>query len=219
MPRRRRNRKSRMPQVKTSRSLLRTSAFRSAVKSCVGKQAETYHHRVQQSATAVNSAGILVETSSVDTPGDSSGEFRGQEISMTALNIRSMVQQADSSNVVRTVLFRPTAKGQQMINDGANFADLFYNPARAIYSSWLPGAIEKVYFDRTLTLNGHGSDDIKLMRINQRLGGLKYKIVEADLGQSTPAGSPVIFLGCVSDSNFSPSPNLEFESILYYKDF
>lgn len=222
MPRRnRRNRKTRMPRVHTSQNLLKTSAFRSAVKATVGKTAETYHHRVDQTATSVSELGILTELNTVDSQGVQSGQIRGQEIRQIALNLRGEIVQSDNSNIVRMCVFRPTAKGQEIINGGATFSDLFYNPARAIYSSWLPGTIEKMYVDRTYVLNQAQAqnDEVKLLKMNQRLGGMKYKLVEADLGQANPAGGAVIYAGFVSDSAFATHPQVEFESVLYYHDF
>ena len=219
--RRRRNKnRSRVPRVRSSRPLTRTLGFRNAVKAVVNRQAETLIHRVNEEASAVPSTGQLVELNSVDSQGVQVGQFTGNEIRQMFLSIRGKVQQSDSSNVCRMVLFSPTAQGIQQLSAGANLSEFFYQPSRAIYSAWNPTMVDKIYRDKLMVLNNASgqNDDIRLIKINQRLGGKKYSFNQPNPLGVQPSGSNVIYLGFLSDSDFGSHPGVEFESILYYKD-
>lgn len=222
MPYRRRSRRqktrSRVPRVKTSQPLTRTLGFRNAVKAVVNRQAETLHHRVTELNSAP-STGLLTEVNTVDSQGVQSGQFTGQEVRQQFLSIRGKVQQADSSNIVRMVLFTPSAQGVEQLQSGDTLSDFFYNPTRAIYSAWNPALVDKIYRDKLMVLNiGSGQNDaIRMIRINQRLGGKKYHFMPS-AAAGTTGGSNVIYLGFISDSDVSSHPGVEFESILYYKD-
>lgn len=220
MPYRRRKQasRSRVPRVRSSRPLTRTLGFRNAVKAVVNRQAETLHHRVTQLST-VSSTGLLTELNTVDSQGVASGQFTGSEITQQFISVRGKVQQADSSNICRMVLFTPSSQGLEELKAGANLSELFYNPSRAIYSAWKPALVDKIYKDKLMVLNASTgqNDAIRMLRINQRLGGKKYRFMESAI-VGTTGGSNVIYLGFISDSDVVTHPACEFESILYYKD-
>lgn len=216
--RKRKTTRSRVPRVRSSRPLTRTLGFRNAVKAVVNRQAETLHHRVEELDSA-SSTGLLTELNTVDSQGVQSGQFTGSEITQQFLGVRGKIQQADSSNVCRMVLFSPSQQGLEQLKSGDNLSDLFYNPARAIYSAWRPSLVDKIYKDKLMVLNASTgqNDAIRMIRINQRLGGKKYRFMEGATAGTT-TGSNVIYLGFISDSDVVSHPAVEFESILYYKD-
>lgn len=216
--RKRKTSRSRVPRVRTSRPLTRTLGFRNAVKAVVNRQAETLHHRVDVT-DSVFSIGFLTELNTVDSQGVQSGQFTGSEITQQFISVRGKVQQADASNIVRMVVFTPSQQGLEQLKNGDDLSDLFYNPPRAIYSAWRPSLVDKIYKDKLMVLNASTgqNDAIRMIRINQRLGGKKYRFMEG-AAAGTTTGSNVIYLGFISDSDVSFHPACEFESILYYKD-
>lgn len=214
----RRKTRSRVPRVRSSRPLTRTLGFRNAVKAVVNRQAETLHHRVDIIDSAP-STGLLTELNTVNSQGVASGQFTGAEISQMFLSVRGKVQQQDASNIVRMVVFTPSQQGLEELKSGVALSELFYNPVRAIYSAWRPSLVNKIYKDKLMVLNASTgqNDAIRMIRINQRLGGKKYRFNE-NATAGTTSGSEVIYLGFLSDSDVAFHPAVEFESILYYKD-
>lgn len=216
--RKRKTTHSRVPRVRTSQPLTRTLGFRNAVKAVVNRQAETLHHRVEEINSAP-STGLLTELNTVDSQGVQSGQFTGEEVRQQFISVRGKVQQQDSSNICRMVMFSPSQQGLEQLKAGADLSDLFYNPARAIYSAWRAPLVDKIYKDKLFVLNAstNQNDAIRMIRINQRLGGKKYRFME-NASAGTTGGGNVIYLGFISDSDVVSHPAVEFESILYYKD-
>lgn len=213
MPYRRRTYRRRRPTGNKSRK------WTNAVKRVVNKQLETKHHRVLVEG-GITTAGAVEELNTVDSQGVASGQFIGQEIRQVFLRIRGKLTQADSSNVVRVVVFRPTTQAVEMMKlEGSGITDFFYNPGGALYSAWKRPWVDQVYYDRTRLLNmaAGQNDHIALLDIKQRLGGLRYKFDETGTG-STTKGSQSIMIGFISDSALTPNPTYEIESVLYYKD-
>ncbi len=216
--RKRKTTHSRVPRVRTSQPLTRTIGFRNAVKAVVNRQAETLHHRVTELSTAP-STGLLTELNTVDSQGVQSGQFTGEEVRQQFISVRGKVQQQDSSNICRMVMFSPSQQGLEQLKSGVDLSELFYNPARAIYSAWRTPLVDKIYKDKLFVLNASvgQNDAIRMIRINQRLGGKKYRFMENSAAGTTGGGN-VIYLGFISDSDVVGHPAVEFESILYYKD-
>lgn len=203
----------RRPRRRPRRTL--TKAVRSEVKRIAFSTQETKHHRVEVDS-AFDNQGTLVELNTVDSQGDASGQFVGQEIRQMGIRLRGKLTQSDSNNVVRLIVFTPSAQFESALTAGTqSAADLLYFPTN--WSAIREPQVSKVYHDKNYVLNiASGQNDmIRLVNnwINLRMR--KYKINETT---SPMTGSNKVYLFMMSDSGVAPHPIFQFASTLYYKD-
>ncbi len=209
MPRRTRTRR------RPRRTRYKGKSFNTAVQKVVNRNVETKHHRVTDSQT-VSTAGYLLELNTIDSQGVASGQFIGQEMKQVGVRIRGLVRQADSSNVVRMLVFTPTTAGEAEIQANG-FNTIFYDPVDALFSPHREAMVRRIYSDRTFSLNIASGQNDKLRILNQwvKLYGKKYKFLE---GSNPATGSQKLYLGMVSDSGIATHPSVDIHSILYFKD-
>lgn len=202
---------------------LKSRKFKNAVRRIVNSEIETKHHRVTADDLSFSTDGQVIELNSIDSQGVGSGQFIGQEVRQWYLKVRGQVQQADSTNVVRVVCFRPTCAAlEEMRENALTLAEFFYEstPSLSLYAPWRESMVDSVYYDKTMILNQttQQNDKIQMFNIRQKLNGLKLKYIEGSAGGNVSQVSPIILLGFLSDSGVSAHPTAVFHSTLYYKD-
>lgn len=202
---------------------LKSRKFKNAVRRIVNTQIETKHHRVSDDSLSFSTSGQVVELNSIDSQGVSSGQFIGQEVRQWYLKVRGQVQQADGSNVVRVVMFRPTCAAlDEMRENGLTLSEFFYESGSglSLYAPWREPMVDSVYYDKTIVLNQTTgqNDKIQMFSIRQKLNGLKLKYIEGSAGGNVSQVTPIILLGFISDSGVVTHPTALYHSTLYYKD-
>lgn len=204
-----------MPRFKSKRRMTLTRRVKKAMKEVAYSTQETKHHRVED-LTSISTSGVLIELNSVDSQGDGSGQFIGQEIRQVGIRIRGKLAQSDANNVVRVVVFTPTAAFQSNLDQGLSSPyNLFY--LQTNWSAIREANAKRVYLDRNYVLNiaSGQNDKIKLLNEWINLKMKKYKIVE---GGNPPTGSDKVYLLLMSDSSLPNHPTFEYASTLYFKD-
>lgn len=202
-----------MPRRRPRRTL--TNKVRQAVRQIAYSTQETKHHRVVDEI-GFSTDSTLVELNTVDSQGVASGQFVGQEIRQIGIRIRGKLAQADSNNVVRLVVFTPSAQFESELTAGIAIPnDLFYMASN--WSAVREPMADKVFYDRNLVLNIASGQNDKIRLVNHwvNLRMRKYKINEAN---ATKQGSDKVYMLLMSDSGVTPHPTFEFSSTLYYKD-
>lgn len=199
---------------KRSKNTKLSTKVKAAMKQAAYSTQETKHHRVEDLIDFSNS-GSLTELNTVDTQGSSSGTFIGQEIRQIGIRIRGKLAQADANNVVRMVIFTPSASFESHLATGGSLLDLFYLPTN--WSAIRESNVKRSYMDRNLVLNIASGQNDKIRLVNHwvSLKMKKYKFVE---GVVPATGSDKIYLLLLSDSALPTHPSFEFASTLYYKD-
>jgi len=211
-----------MVRRRAKRRGLKSRKFTNAVKRIVNREIETKHHRVAADDISFDTDGQVIELNSIDSQGVASGQFIGQEVRQWYLKVRGQVQQADGSNVVRVVCFRPTCSAMEELRaDNITLADFFYEntPTLSLYAPWREAMVDSVYYDKTMVLNQTTgqNDKITQFSIRQKLNGMKLKYIEGG-DPALSQVSPLIYLGFLSDSGLVSHPVAVYHSTLYYKD-
>lgn len=195
---------------------------RKAVKQIAYSTQETKHHRVNTVATALPDSSFWVELNSVDSQGDASGEFIGQEIRQIGIRLKGYMKQADNSNLVRMLIFQPSPSQLQNYAAGNPLDQNLFYTGDPLIQPVRESSVTRVFLDRLIVLNQTTGQNDKLYLFNHwvNLKMKKYTIVETSLPPNPPpiVGQDLIYVLFQSDSAFASHPTLDMMSILYYKD-
>ena len=136
--------------------------------------------------------------------------FIGNEVRLQSLRIKGVITQADNSNLLRMVLFRPTSKYEPADGD----TDIFNNAAQPLLSSLDKHFVKRVYMDRLYTLNVGSSDDDQ-----QKVVGRTYNLKNAKLDLTAIEEPNYQLCWCfVSDSGVASNPTVTMTHELRIKD-
>lgn len=171
-------------------------------------ETKVMHHTLSVAVTAtVNHFNIM--NTFLNAQGVSSNEFVGKEIRLQSLHIHGSMIQADSSNIIRLIVFR--ARGDYV--PGPGNTELFYSPTNPLFSALDTSFVHEVKWDKVFVLNGSTQNDA--VRIVKRYINYKNKRL---LLKSVADSSQLWYLTYVSDSGLIPSPNMRVNMTLRIKD-
>ena len=193
---------------------------RKAVREIAYSTLETKHHRTSDKDVSIPDFGGVTELNTIDTQGDTSGTFIGQEVRQIGLRIKGQFSQGDSSNVVRYLIctLKPPFE-QELNNQTATPSNIFYDPTIALYSPMIESKVSKVFVDRLAVLNMANGQNDKIALFNHWIDlKMKKYYFQEDSNTQPKAGSQVVYFMVFSDSGISPHPSVTYHSTLYYKD-
>lgn len=203
---RRRTRRGRRP----TRKLTKTQ--KKQVLTMVKSNIETKHQIYNFGATSVTTAPkyISIYRNMFASQGSGQSQFIGNQVRLQHLRVKGVITQADASNLLRLICFRPTAKYEPA--DGET--DIFNNAVQPLLSSLDKNFVRRVYMDRLYTLNtGTTQND------QQRVIGRTFNLRNARLDLTALADPNYQLCWCfVSDSGIAGNPSVEMTHELRLKD-
>lgn len=186
--------------------------FNQRVKSAVLRNIETKHQIYNFGATGITTSPtyISIYRSMFQAQGSGESTFIGNRVNLQSLRVKGVITQADNSNLLRVVCFRPTSKYEPADGD----TDIFNNAAQPLLSSLDKHFVKKVMMDRLYTLNSDTSSHDQ-----QRVIGRTFNLHNQKL-DLTAVGDPNYQLcWCfVSDSAVASNPTVEMTHELRIKD-
>lgn len=171
-------------------------------------ETKVMHHTFSTAITAtIGHFNIMDQFLSAQ--GVSSNEFIGKEVRLQNFHIHGSMIQADSSNIIRLIVFR--ARGDYVPLAGNT--DLFHSPTNPLFSALNNSYVHEVKWDRVFVLNGSTQNDA--VKIVKRYVNYKNKRL---LLKSVADSSQLWYFSYVSDSGILPSPNIRVNMTLRIKD-
>lgn len=182
------------------------------VKRAILRNIETKHQIYNFGATGVTTTPqyISIYRNMFQNQGSGESNFIGNQVRLQSLRVKGVITQADSSNLLRVVCFRPTSKYEPADGD----TDIFNNPVQPLLSSLDKNFVRRVYMDRLYTLNtGTAQND------QQRVIGRTWNLKNAVLDLTALADPNYQLCWCfVSDSGVASNPTVEMTHELRIKD-
>ena len=144
------------------------------------------------------------------TQGAGQSQFIGNRVRLQHLRVKGIVTQADDSNLLRLICFKPTAKYEPADGD----RDIFNNEVQPLLSSLDKNYVRRVYMDRLYTLNSATA-----AHDQQRIVGRTFNLRNAPLDLTAVEDPNYQLCWCfVSDSGVAGNPTVEFTHELTIKD-
>lgn len=182
------------------------------VKRAILRNIETKHQIYNFGATGVTTTPqyISIYRNMFQNQGSGESTFIGNQVRLQSLRVKGVITQADSSNLLRVICFRPTSKYEPADGD----TDIFNNPVQSLLSSLDKNFVRRVYMDRLYTLNtGTAQND------QQRVIGRTWNLKNAVLDLTALADPNYQLCWCfVSDSGVASNPTVEMTHELRIKD-
>lgn len=205
--RRRRTRARRTYRVRKRGGLKKT------IQNIVSRNIETkvIHHTLTPLLGVPNSTQFLnVLDTFLTTQGVNSNQFIGKEIRLQSLNMNGMLQQHDTSNIVRLIFFR--ARGSY--TPVAGNVQLFHSSNNPLFSTLDRSYVKEVKFDHLYVLNNDnaGSDHIKLVRKYVNFKNSRF------LMKGLADSAQLWYLCYISDSSIVPGPRMNLNMTMRIKD-
>lgn len=210
MPRRRSSRSARMRAEAFNAAL--STRQRQQVKRIVKNNIETKHQIYNFGVTGISSTPeyISVYRNMFATQGAGESTFIGNEVRLQSLRVKGVLTQADASNLVRVILFKPTPKYEPALGD----TDIFNNPVQPLLSSLDRNFVKNVKMDRLYTLNSDTS-----AHDQQKVIGRTFNLRNAKLDLTALSDPNHQLCWCfVSDSSLPSNPSVQMTMELRVKD-
>lgn len=185
---------------------------RTQVRRIVKSNIETKHQIYNFGATSVTTAPeyISVYRNMFSSQGTGQSSFIGNIVRLQSLRVKGLLTQADRTNLMRVILFRPTAKYEPAAGD----TEIFNNAAQVLLSSLDRTFVRRVYMDRLYTLNAPDGDTDQ-----QKVIGRTFNLRNAKLDLTALSDPNYQLCWCfVSDSGLPGNPTVEMTHELRLKD-
>lgn len=182
------------------------------VNSLIKSNIESKHQIYNFGATGVTTTPMYISVyrNMFNTQGSGESDFIGNMVRLQSLRVKGVLTQADNSNLVRCILFRPTSKYEPASGD----TDIFNNPIQPLLSSLDKNFVHSVKMDRLYTLNSDTS-----AHDQQKVISRTYNLRNAKLDLTSLADPNYQLCWCfVSDSGVASNPTVEMTHELVLKD-
>lgn len=195
---------------KRSRKL--TNNQRNEVHKIVKENIETKDLCFHITPTAISTTVVYHPLLNVmlSSQGAGQSQFIGNEVRLQYLRCRGVVTQSDRSNLIRCLLVRM----KDSYLPGLGDVDMFKCPAAPLLSELDFDFVDRVYYDKTVTLNVGYSNDNR-QKIISRNVNLRNRVLTL---KTTGNPNQEIFWVLVSDSGIIPHPSFEMTSTLGFND-
>lgn len=173
---------------------------KSQLNKIINKNIETKHKSLEFTNTSVSDSALNYELTQIST-GDGSSSRDGHQIKIQSLFARFTIAGADTTNVVRAVLYIPNDPNLELTTlSTTNVVD--YDSVTVLH-------------DKLITLNSNGTN-LRTFYLSKKFKrGMR---VQYDSTGGSSCSKNPIKLAFVSDSELAGHPELNGSTILYYKD-
>lgn len=182
------------------------------VQAIVEKNIEVKHQIYNFGNTGVSTTPVYISVyrNMFSSQGSGESEFIGNMVRLQSLRVKGILNQADNSNLVRCILFRPASKYEPTAGD----TDIFNNPTVPLLSSLDRNFVRRVYMDRLYTLNIGSNDDDQ-----QKVVGKTFNLRNARLDLTALSDPNYQLCWCfVSDSAVASHPLVQMTHELQLRD-
>lgn len=205
-----RKRKRRFTPVRRPLGKRQAKAVATIARKQISRTSE-WKHYTKNTTINPSTAGSLVDLSEV-TQGDGDTNRDGDSIFASSLQVRGVIESADSFNRVRLIFFQWTpvsapALSDLLITSAGYEVSSMYNTDKA--SNY------KILSDRTYLVNQDVSGNADVRQIFMKIRINRRKI-QYQAGGTT--GARKVFLFAISDSGVSSHPTVELVTKLNYRD-
>lgn len=197
---------------KSRRRMKPKQSLNTRVKRAILRNIETKHQIYNFGATGVSTTPqyISIYRNMFQSQGAGQSNFIGNQVRLQSLRVKGVITQADDSNLLRVICFRPTSKYEPADGD----TDIFNNASQTLLSSLDKNFVRRVYMDRLYTLNSDTS-----AHDQQRVVGRTWNLKNAVLDLTALSDPNYQLCWCfVSDSAVVSNPTVEMTHELRLKD-
>lgn len=181
------------------------TTFETKVKKIIKQSMEKKYRKVEWNQESVGDSALLdyeLQLFNI-AQGDDNGARNGNQINCTGIHMQAAVVSADSTNIVRFVIYKPVNAGKSLTSDSVE-----------VYS-----AIDEdkyhVYFDKLVTVSTY--NPIARITYGKKWKGLGMP-VKYDSSTSTDVVSNDLRLYVVSDSGAVTHPDFSGHIRIWYTD-